>query len=133
MILLFGYIFYSKCIERVALDDRKSPAVSLNDGVDYSRQNAAVTVFLVRCYFIFVNQFIAIPIFLYAAVYLYREGKNCFAALIAGLFYIFITSLFILNAQIGFNLPYAVLETIGVILTILSLHFIVKKYLKKAE
>ncbi len=88
---------------------------------------------LIWRYFTFVNQLIAIPTFLYATVYLYREGKNYFVTLIPGLFYIFITSSFILNAKIGFNLPYAVSEIAGVILTILSLYFIVKKYLKKAE
>ena len=35
-ILFFGYIFYSKYIENVfAPDDRKTPAIALNDGVDF--------------------------------------------------------------------------------------------------
>jgi len=88
---------------------------------------------LIWRYFTFVNQLIAIPTFLYATVYLYREGKNYFITLIPGLFYIFITSSFILNAQIGFNLPYAASEISALILTILSLYFILKKYFKKAE
>ncbi len=89
---------------------------------------------LIWRYFTFVNQLIAIPTFLYATVYLYREyngGKKYLITLIPGLFYIFITSSFILNAQIGFNLPYEVSEAAGVVLTILSLYFIVKKYLKR--
>lgn len=87
---------------------------------------------LIWRYFTFVNQLIAIPTFLYATVYLYKKGKNYLITLIPGLFYIFITSSFILNAPIGFNLPYALSEALGIILTILSLYFIVKKYLKKA-
>lgn len=36
LILIFGYIFYSRYIERIfAPDDRKTPAVEMNDGVDY--------------------------------------------------------------------------------------------------
>ena len=88
---------------------------------------------LIWRYFTFVNQLIAIPTFLYATVYLYREGKNYLVTLIPGLFYIFITSSFIFNAPIGFNLPYMVSEILGIILTMLSLYFIVKRYLKKAE
>ncbi len=88
---------------------------------------------LIWRYFTFVNQLIAIPTFLYATVYLYREDKNYFITLIPGAFYIFITSSFILNAKIGFNLSYAVSEILGILLTILSLYFIVKKCLKKAE
>ncbi len=88
---------------------------------------------LIWRYFTFVNQLIAIPTFLYATVYLYKESKNYLITLIPGLFYIFITLSFILNAKIGFNLPYGVSEILGIILTLLSLYFIVKKYLKKAE
>ena len=36
LILIFGYIFYSKYVENlVSPDDRKTPANELNDGVDF--------------------------------------------------------------------------------------------------
>ena len=36
LILIFGYVFYSKYIEKQFLpDDRKTPANTVNDGVDF--------------------------------------------------------------------------------------------------
>ncbi len=55
-------------------------------------------------YFTFFNQLIAIPTFIYATVYLYKNKKNCLITLIPGLFYTFITSSYILNSNTGFNL-----------------------------
>jgi len=82
-------------------------------------------------YFTFVNQLIAIPTFLYATVFLYKNKKNYLMTLLPGLFYIFITSSFILNAKIGFNIPYAASEISGIFITLLSLYFIRKNLLKK--
>ena len=76
---------------------------------------------LVWRYFNFVNQLIAIPTFFYATVYLYKNKKNYFITLIPGLFYVFITSSFILNAKIGFGLGYKISEILGLVLTAICL------------
>ena len=88
---------------------------------------------LIWRYFTFANQLIAIPTFLYATVFLYRGGKNFLITLLPGLFYIFITSSFILNAKIGFGLSYKISEVLGILLTLLSLYLIKKNWLKKEE
>ena len=75
-------------------------------------------------YFNFVNQLIAIPTFLYATVYLYKNKKNWLMTFIPGLFYIFITVLFILNSQIGFNIDYNISKICAIIVTIISLFVI---------
>ncbi len=87
---------------------------------------------LIWRYFTFVNQLIAIPTFLYATIFLYRNKKNYLMTLIPGLFYIFITSSFIFNAKIGLNIPYLASEILGVVVTVVSLYFIIKK-LKQGE
>lgn len=81
---------------------------------------------LVWRYFNFVNQLIAIPTFAYATVYLYQNKKNYFMTLLPGLFYVFITMSFILNAKIGFNLSYNVSNILGLIITIVALIYIMK-------
>ncbi len=86
---------------------------------------------LIWRYFTFANQLIAIPTFLYATIFLYKKGGNYFITLLPGLFYIFITSSFILNAKIGFNLPYGISEGLGIFITALSLYCIKKKWLQK--
>lgn len=86
---------------------------------------------LVWRYFNFVNQLIAIPTFLYATVYLYQQKKNYFITLLPGLFYIFITSSFILNNNIGFNLNYKISEVIAFFITIISAISIYKYKLKE--
>ena len=86
---------------------------------------------LVWRYFNFVNQLIAIPTFLYATVYLFKNNKNYFITLIPGLFYIFITSSFILNSKIGFGLSYKISETAGLLLTVICAIAIYKYKLKK--
>jgi carbon starvation protein CstA len=88
---------------------------------------------LVWRYFNFGNQLIAIPTFLYATVYLYKNGKNYFITLIPGLFYVFITSSFILNAKIGFGLPYGVSEILGLVTTAVCLWAMWKYKLKSRE
>ena len=85
---------------------------------------------LIWRYFTFFNQLIAIPTFLYATVYLYKNGKNFFITLIPGLFYIFITISFIFNAKIGFNLPLMISEIVGTIAVIISAIWIWNKLLK---
>ena len=76
---------------------------------------------LIWRYFNFANQLIAIPTFLYATVYLYRNGKNYLMTLIPGLFYIFVTVTFILGSQIGFNLGANVAKISAMIVTVISL------------
>ncbi len=78
-------------------------------------------------YFNFVNQLIAIPTFLYAAVYLYKNKKNYLMAFLPGLFYIFITSVFILNSQTGLGFSYKVSVSSGIILSIISFMLFKKK------
>ena len=68
-------------------------------------------------YFTFFNQLIAIPVLLCASVYLKKQGKNFFPALIPALFYVFITMSFIFSEKIGFNFPLKQAEIIGVGIT----------------
>ena len=75
---------------------------------------------LVWRYFNFGNQLIAVPAFLYASVYLYQKKKNYLMTFIPGLFYIFITSSFILNSPIGFNLDYKTAQAAAILVTIIS-------------
>ena len=81
-------------------------------------------------YFNFGNQLIAIPTFLCASIYLYQKKKNYFMALIPGVFYIFVTSSFILNNQIGFNLSYKLSIITAVLITIICCWFLYKYKLR---
>lgn len=83
-------------------------------------------------YFNFVNQLIAIPTFLYATVYLYKNKKNYFITLLPGLFYIYITMSFIMSAKIGLNLNWGISNATAIALTLLSL-FALWKYRLKEE
>jgi len=83
--------------------------------------------FLVWRYFTFVNQLIAVLTFAYASVFLYKSGKNYFITLIPAIFFAYVTSTFILNAKIGFNLSLNTAKVIAVILTLLFILWIVKK------
>ena len=82
---------------------------------------------LIWRYFTFFNQLIAIPILCCATIYLMKEAKNYFIALIPALFYVFITMSFIFSEKIGFNLPLNIAEIIGAILTIAALVYVLKK------
>lgn len=86
---------------------------------------------LIWRYFNFTNQLIAVPTFLYASVYLYKNGKNYLITLLPGLFYIFITSGFILNSKIGFNLNFKISMILALIITFISLTAMFKTKLKK--
>ena len=88
-------------------------AVIIISVILWAKSNAGSFTIVWR-YFNFVNQLIAIPTFLYAAVYLYKNGKNYYMALIPGLFYIFITTFFILNSKIGFNINYSLSKTLAI-------------------
>ena len=64
-------------------------------------------------YFTFFNQLIAIPVLLCATIFLMKKKSNYFIALLPALFYVFITTSFILSEKIGFNLPLKTSEIIG--------------------
>ena len=68
-------------------------------------------------YFAWSNQTLSLFAFLAIAIYLFENGKGKFAwiPLIPGGFYAFITITYIMNAKIGFNLPWGVAYVIGVV------------------
>ena len=68
-------------------------------------------------YFAWANQTIAVFAFAMIAIYMIRHKKPFIMALLPGMFYMFIISSFILNAAIGFNLPWAISYTIAGVLT----------------
>ena len=78
-------------------------------------------------YFTFFNQLIAVPMLACATIYMKQNKKNYFITLLPMLFYVFVTMSFILSQRIGFNLPLALSEKIAIILTILSLIYIINK------
>ena len=82
-------------------------------------------------YFSFFNQLIAIPTFLYATVFLYRNKKNFFITLLPGVFYVFITISFISYQKIGLNLPLSYSKIIGIIFMITVLIWIIYKMKKE--
>lgn len=84
-------------------------------------------------YVMLFNQLLVIPTFLIATIMLYRKGKNYFITLIPGMFYIFITLSFILNAKFGFNLNLRLSEVIALILMFVSLYSIIKLCKKQNE
>lgn len=84
-------------------------------------------------YVMLFNQLLVIPTFLIATIMLYHNGKNYFITLIPGMFYIFITSSFILNAKFGFNLDLKLSEIIALILMFMSLYSIIKLCKKRNE
>lgn len=77
-------------------------------------------------YFTFFNQLIAIPTFIYSTIYLYKNNKNYLITLIPALFYIFITTSYILNSNIGLNLDINISKSIGLVVSIISCVLIIK-------
>ena len=82
--------------------------------------------FMIWRYFNFVNQLIAIPTFLYASVYLFKNKKNFWITLVPGIFYVFITAFFILNSDIGFHLNYKLSEILALVVVLISLGMFLK-------
>ena len=68
-------------------------------------------------YFAWANQTIAVFAFAMITVYMMRHKQPFIMALVPGMFYMFVISSFILNAAIGFNLPWAASYTIAGVLT----------------
>ena len=84
-------------------------------------------------YFAWANQTIAIFAFAMIAIYFIQNKKPYILAIIPGMFYAFIITSFILNAQIGFNLSWTISYIIAGILTTAYGYFIIhtgKKSLK---
>ncbi len=68
-------------------------------------------------YFAWANQTIAVFAFAMITVYMIRHRQQFLMALIPGMFYMFVISSFILNAQIGFNLSWTLSYIIAGVLT----------------
>lgn len=69
-------------------------------------------------YFAWSNQTIAVFAFAMITIYLMKNKKNYWVALLPGIFYCFVITSYILNAKIGLNLPLNIAYGLGVILTI---------------
>ena len=78
-------------------------------------------------YFAWANQTIACFAFAMITVYLLSHKKNYIMSLIPGMFYVFIISAYILNAQIGFRLPMNIAYIGGVVLAIVYAALVIKK------
>ncbi len=107
-------------------------AIVITSIIIWAKSNAG-SFSLVWRYFNFVNQLIAVPTFLYASVYLYKNKKNYLITLIPGLFYIFITLLFIMTSPIGFSANYNFSKISAIILTLISAVMVYKYKLKEAK
>ena len=78
-------------------------------------------------YFAWANQTIACFAFAMITVYLLSHKKNYIMSLIPGMFYVFIISAYILNAQIGFRLPMNIAYIGGVVLAVVYAALVIKK------
>lgn len=78
-------------------------------------------------YFAWSNQTIAVFAFSMITIYLMKLGKNHYVSLIPGLFYMFIISSYILNAQIGLRLPMNIAYIIAGLLTVAYGYLTVKQ------
>lgn len=70
-------------------------------------------------YFAWANQTIAVFAFAMIAVYMMRRKQPYWMALLPGVFYMFVIASFILNAEIGFHLPWTASYIIAGILSFL--------------
>ena len=68
-------------------------------------------------YFAWANQTIAVFAFAMITVYMMRHKMPFIMSLVPGMFYMFVISSYILNAQIGFNLSWMLSYAIGGVLT----------------
>lgn len=82
-------------------------------------------------YFTFFNQLIAIPTLCCATIYLAMNKKNYLITLLPALFYVFITMSFIFSEKIGLNLPLKYAEVIGLILTVVTLIYLMRNIKKQ--
>lgn len=84
-------------------------------------------------YFAWANQTIACFAFAMITIYLLINKKNYIMSLIPGMFYVFIISSYILNAEIGFRLPMNVAYILGVILAIVYAALTIRKGKKQLD
>ena len=83
----------------------------------FSKMNAGGFNVLWR-YFAWANQTIAVFAFAMIAVYMMQNKQPYAMALVPGMFYMFIISSFILNAAIGFHLPWTASYILAGVLTV---------------
>ena len=69
-------------------------------------------------YFAWANQTIAVFAFAMISIYMMRQKKPFIMALVPGMFYMFVITSFILNAAIGFNLPWVISYSVAGVLTV---------------
>ncbi len=69
-------------------------------------------------YFAWANQTIAVFAFAMISVYMMRHKQPFIMALLPGMFYMFVITSFILNAAIGFNLPWVISYSAAGVLTV---------------
>ena len=83
-------------------------------------------------YFAWSNQTLSLIAFACITVWMFENGKAKWAwmPLIPGTFYAFITTTFIINAKIGFNVPWGAAYVLGVVLAAIYC-FVVIKFAKK--
>ena len=70
-------------------------------------------------YFAWANQTIAVFSFAVITIYMIRKRQPYGMALLPGMFYMYVISSFILNAAVGFHLPWTASYVIGALLTVL--------------
>lgn len=85
-------------------------------------------------YFAWSNQMISLFALACIAIYMYTHGKAKFVwmPMIAGAFYSFVTCAFIMNAQIGFRLPWTAAYVVSLIWTIFYVAIVLIAGKKKA-
>ncbi len=85
-------------------------------------------------YFAWSNQMISLFALACIAIWMFKNGKSKFAwmPLVPAAFYAFATCTFIMNAKIGFNLPWGVSYAIGAIFTIVYIAICIRGGKKKA-
>lgn len=78
-------------------------------------------------YFGWANQTLATFTFSVGTIYLISENKTYIISLIPGAFYVFVVLSYILNANIGFNLPWSWSYSIAGLLTVAYLIYVLRK------
>ena len=84
-------------------------------------------------YFAFTNQFVGTFALATISIYLYINGKNYLVSLLPGVFYFFVTLSFILNAKIGFNLPWSVSYILAAVFCAAYVWFVRTRATKEKE
>ena len=85
-------------------------------------------------YFAWSNQMISLFALACIAIWMFKNGKSKFAwmPLVPAAFYAFATCTFIMNAKIGFNLPWGVSYAIGAVFTVAYIAICIRGGKKKA-